>query len=654
MLKYAFLTALITRSLLTLPFPWTYFQPDEFYQALEPAHHKVFGYGYLTWEWQDLPLPHHGSGSYLKEWLGECLWKIVAGGRMRSWIWPGVFTGVYQVLKMLRLDETAMLTLAPRFVGVFVAALTDFYTYRVSSKLLGDGSASTALFLSLTSLFNAHLLTRSLSTSPESLLTIMSLYYFPLPGPSIPRSQSLKAVTKLQPLKKKDDKDKQNREMLDIKSSINKMSQEVNSCNCMILDRAPPCVVQPSTHTDRLILSVCLTTLALCIRPTMLTFWAFLWTNLLWRQFRDESVLSAVITAVGIATSLVCTVAASTAFDYSMTGHLYFPILTFIYQNIILNISSFYGSTHLTYHFVQSLPIILFPLWIWWAKGFLSCLLPSRLAPASLAKLDRSPGLCILARAATFSIATLSLSPHSEWRFLHPLLPPFLLFVIPPLSSFYTPTILGAYHPVRSFRQYLRLNKFPFYIILYAGVLPYIYLNTFHGRAQVEVMDVLRQERLGKIESLAMLTPCHSIPWMSHLHKDVDSWFITCEPPVGVDPSSHKTEQDWFYSNPVHYLSTVFPYPPSHLRNTSSTSVNRSYPSHVILFGELLHRRGTVSGLSQGATPTNTSTTQEQNKSVKEELTGLGYAQVWAMWNGFDMLQDEQERTGGVMVWRLA
>ena len=29
----------------------TVFQPDEYFQALEPAHHAVFGYGDLTWEW---------------------------------------------------------------------------------------------------------------------------------------------------------------------------------------------------------------------------------------------------------------------------------------------------------------------------------------------------------------------------------------------------------------------------------------------------------------------------------------------------------------------------------------------------------------------------------------------------------------------------
>lgn len=29
----------------------TFFQPDEYFQSLEPAHVAVFGYGHLTWEW---------------------------------------------------------------------------------------------------------------------------------------------------------------------------------------------------------------------------------------------------------------------------------------------------------------------------------------------------------------------------------------------------------------------------------------------------------------------------------------------------------------------------------------------------------------------------------------------------------------------------
>lgn len=108
MVCLAFLTSLVVRTLLTLPFPHTYFQPDEFYQALEPAHYYVFGYGYLSWEWRDLPWagPFARTGSSLLHGkLWDKLVQVVAGGRMRGWAWPGVFVVIYQVLKSLGLDN---------------------------------------------------------------------------------------------------------------------------------------------------------------------------------------------------------------------------------------------------------------------------------------------------------------------------------------------------------------------------------------------------------------------------------------------------------------------------------------------------------------------------------------------------------------------
>jgi hypothetical protein len=78
--------ALAIRSL-GLLLPQTQFQPDEYWQSLEPAHHYVFGYGHLTWEWRDLP----------------------DGGRMRGWIWPSVFVLVYKSLQRTGLDQTFML-----------------------------------------------------------------------------------------------------------------------------------------------------------------------------------------------------------------------------------------------------------------------------------------------------------------------------------------------------------------------------------------------------------------------------------------------------------------------------------------------------------------------------------------------------------------
>ncbi|ODN84156.1 hypothetical protein L202_00160 [Cryptococcus amylolentus CBS 6039] len=645
---YALITPFLIRALLHLPFPQTFFQPDEFYQALEPAHQKVFGYGFLSWEWTDLPrravkaAVGLGGQGVMEKWWDE----TVVGGRMRGWIWPGLFTGAYKILQSVGLDQGVMLTLAPRIVGVVVAGLTDYYTYRLSSKMLGHGSAPTALFLSLTSLFNAHLLPRALSTSPETLLTLMAIYYFPLPHPVPTHIEDLKRGARLIPVgnrgKSAKEADEAEMEILGVEDS-DATFWGVNELDYVVMDRTGPAVERWPVHKDTLALSIGLAALAICVRPTMLSFWAFLGINLLYRSFRSKGLLSAIKSAVVAFLSFVSVFSAATGFDYYMTGRLYFPLLTFIHQNLFLDISSFYGRTTPLYHLTQSLPLMLFPIWIWWAKGFAAALLPSSILPASLSKYDRQEGMTILARAITFTITTLSLSSHSEWRFLHPLLPPLLLFAIPSFSLSYTPTILGAYFPVRSFRQYLRMDKVPFYTVLFAGVVPFVYLNVWHGAAQVGVMDVLRSGKLGEVQGLVVLGPCHSVPWMSHLHEDVPAWFLTCEPPVGVDASTYQTEQELFYADPVGYLYSTFPALPSSNALTNLTS----YPSHVILFGELLSRSGFLlkdepddSGL------------QMKQSTVEQAFEMLGYEQVWEGWNGFDLAQDEDERKGGVRVWR--
>ena len=58
----------------------TFFQPDEFFQALEPAHHLVFEYGHLTWEWR-----------YTRP--------------IRSIIYPAVFVPAYWLVKVLGLEH---------------------------------------------------------------------------------------------------------------------------------------------------------------------------------------------------------------------------------------------------------------------------------------------------------------------------------------------------------------------------------------------------------------------------------------------------------------------------------------------------------------------------------------------------------------------
>ena len=72
------LFSVVFRILVAL-FTQSYFQPDEYFQALEPAHKCVFGYGHLTWEWVN-PEP------------------------LRSVLYPALNIPVYWLLKVSGLD----------------------------------------------------------------------------------------------------------------------------------------------------------------------------------------------------------------------------------------------------------------------------------------------------------------------------------------------------------------------------------------------------------------------------------------------------------------------------------------------------------------------------------------------------------------------
>jgi GPI mannosyltransferase 3 len=111
--------ALITR---------TFFQPDEYFQALEPAHFLVFGYGDLTWEW-------------------------TSNSPIRSIFYPFLNVPIYWLLKTFRLDGTFLLVrrllpllhnctyerkvVAPKVLHGLLASGTDIWARELSRKTLG-------------------------------------------------------------------------------------------------------------------------------------------------------------------------------------------------------------------------------------------------------------------------------------------------------------------------------------------------------------------------------------------------------------------------------------------------------------------------------------------------------------------------------------
>ncbi|TRM62487.1 glycosyltransferase family 22 protein [Schizophyllum amplum] len=149
-----FLLSFVVRILIAV-LTRTAFQPDEYFQALEPAHEIVFGYGHLTWEW-------------------------LAPNPIRSILYPLLNVPVYWALKATGLDSVNWLLIgAPRVVHGALAALTDVSLHRLGTRVLGRRYANVTLFLSLTSPYNALALSRSLSNSLETSLSAAAYSFYP-------------------------------------------------------------------------------------------------------------------------------------------------------------------------------------------------------------------------------------------------------------------------------------------------------------------------------------------------------------------------------------------------------------------------------------------------------------------------------------------
>eukprot|EP00250_Pteridium_aquilinum_P023112 c26218_g1_i1 orf=91-1770(+) len=129
----------------------TFFNPDEYWQSVEVAHHIVFGYGHLTWEW-------------------------LRG--IRSYIHPLIFAGLYKVLELTKMDTRWLVMKAPRLLQALFAAGGDLYLFRLSRHYWGDHVARWAIFCQLCNWFTFFCMVRTFSNCLETVLTLAALYYW--------------------------------------------------------------------------------------------------------------------------------------------------------------------------------------------------------------------------------------------------------------------------------------------------------------------------------------------------------------------------------------------------------------------------------------------------------------------------------------------
>ncbi|EOR01573.1 GPI mannosyltransferase 3 [Wallemia ichthyophaga EXF-994] len=126
----------------------TYFQPDEYFQSLEVAHWMRYGFGYLTWEWEN---------------------------RIRSVAYPAIYAVGYTLGDWANIP----VQVTPKILNALFAAIQDIALIAFMRREYGNEKAMSYTLLAFTNVYDLYTRHRSLSNTAEAALTSVALFYWP-------------------------------------------------------------------------------------------------------------------------------------------------------------------------------------------------------------------------------------------------------------------------------------------------------------------------------------------------------------------------------------------------------------------------------------------------------------------------------------------
>ncbi|GAP89235.1 putative GPI mannosyltransferase 3 [Rosellinia necatrix] len=504
----------------------TFFQPDEYFQVLEPAWQLLYGNdsgAWLTWEWRHA---------------------------LRSSIHPTVFALAYFIVDSFWASSNVptikakWLLMAPKVLQTGFATLSDWYTWRLAEKLYGPGSAAawSVLLIALLNPWQWYTATRAFSNCLETTLTAMALYYWPW-------------------------------ELLGTGTGT-----EGESRDSSVLFNT-----QRQVNSFRM--SLLLAAIAVLLRPTNILIWiavctlAFTRFTLGGQSPLDRRVLVILLREVFLCGSAV--LGASLVCDRQYFGEWKFPPFAWLHFNVAKDLAKFYGQNDWHYYLSQGIPLLCTTVAPFVLQGFARSLDAESSYPVVT-----SNTLKALTFVVITTISALSLISHKEIRFIQPLLPALHILAAPHVVSFFTsPTTFST---TTCPRPALYWRRKPLLVAaLLVNVVIGGYLSWFHAAAPIQVMSFLRGEferihpdqlSFGRASQNATLSsegdthqlqelfaiflmPCHATPWRSHLvYPALSARALTCEPPLDTDPDSperaeYQDETRQFYADPVGFLT---------------------------------------------------------------------------------------------------
>ncbi|KAL4781353.1 Alg9-like mannosyltransferase family-domain-containing protein [Aspergillus varians] len=562
----------------------TFFQPDEFFQSLEPAWKIAFGETqgpWITWEWEY---------------------------QLRSSLHPLIFAAVYSVadlvartLGLLPASRADLLIAAPGITQAIVAAVGDFYTWKLARYIYGNRSLESWATLALTvvSPWQWFCSTRTLSNCLETTITIVALYLWPWVLALNPRATAGPTTS-------------QNARSV----SISRLRQ------CLLL-AAFVCILRPTN----VIIWISLASVAL-LRST--------WTE---RQILARE-------------ALLCgssILALSSVVDRFFYGFWTFPPLRFLYFNVAQSLAVFYGQNDWSYYASQGYPLLLTT-----ALPFALVGLYRTLKYPPLLADGKSSILVQLASISLAMPALLSVITHKEVRFIYPLLPALHIISASPLVDFFFPALQTTD------RRHIPRRLTLIFLLLVNFVIA-TYTTLFHASGVISVLSYLRDQHqihgAANIHSApdqatpftyggitaGFLMPCHSTPWRSHLvEPTIHAWALSCEPPVNLseeEKAVYLDEADQFYENPNQFLRDnmvggmrqiprrpSYATPPSAQRSPTQFYPPHEWPDYLVFFAQL-------------------------EPTLKNSLRSSSYGECWRVFN--TAWHDDWRRHGDVVVWCL-
>ncbi|CDO94738.1 unnamed protein product [Kluyveromyces dobzhanskii CBS 2104] len=535
----------------------TFFQADEFWQALEPAHYMAFGYGELTWEWTfglrsyAFPLIFQIGYTFVK-YAARVSELIVLTAVHWVILFVTYFTPNYEIgwemvkemqsfpSEIREFVEYQGVIYVPKLTMALFAAIGEYHIILLADKLYkmtmekGDDSKDShmtrskvinfALIATVTNFFNCFVITRTFVNSFEMILTSVALYYWDwTTGENIDSTDFMK--------------------------------------------------------------SLLIGTFTVLQRPTNGFIWLVLGSFMILNLVRLNRWWKIVRLLAKVAVSMATTTAVNICIDYYFYGYITIPILKFVKFNWTSSLSSFYGTAPWHFHLFQSLPIVVgytLPLLV---HSFFSPITTKKYTSLSTNQFFQMKIVVFL------NIILYSLIPHKEFRFLYPLQPFFIMLTVFDLTWILQKEDLSSGNSGSTVKI---LSKF-LWILPVVSIAGSLLLSTFHESGSIAVMDYLRS--IKSIDSIGFIMPCHSTPWQSHFHRnDIKSmWAITCTPPLHIlgdaDASeklqSYMDESDYLYDDIPKFIYRNFPPVFRRSLRTPGKEYTHEWPEYLVIFDHL-------------------------------------------------------------------